>query len=131
MIARTKLKLLKIENMKVFLGNIEKLLPFIKDESIDNFILNVSNDIKIDSTKVSLIKDIFSSYFKKLTKNGAIQLIIRKNQNYDEIRSLIAKNKFRIKSINTICIPKDTLYDKSIDFDKLENIEIIIIENIS
>lgn len=117
--------------MKVFLGNIEKLLPFIKDESIDNFILNVSNDIKIDSTKVSLIKDIFSSYFKKLTKNGAIQLIIRKNQNYDEIRSLIAKNKFRIKSINTICIPKDTLYDKSIDFDKLENIEIIIIENIS
>ncbi len=41
MIAQSKLKVFEIENIEVFPGNIERLLPFIKDKSIDNFIINI------------------------------------------------------------------------------------------
>ena len=66
MVAQSKLKAFGIENLEVFPGNIERLLPFIKDKSIDNFIINISNDdIKIDVDKTRLLE----IYFIHITQN--------------------------------------------------------------
>jgi hypothetical protein len=129
MIAQTKLKSLKIENMQFCLGNIEKILPFIKDKSIDNFILDVTNEKEIDKSKQSL-KDIFYIYNSKFSPNGTILLIIKNNQNYEEIISLVPEKKFKIVSITKNTLPKDTLYSNSIDYNKLEDTEIITIAKI-
>jgi tRNA G46 methylase TrmB len=128
--AQTKIKLSRIENMEVIPGNIEKLLPFIKDKSIDNLILNISDEVKTDSAKVSFMKDIFYLYSTKLVPQGTIQLITLKNQNYDEIKSLIPTKKFKIISIYKNLGSKDTVFDNSINSNKLEDIEIITIANL-
>ncbi|MDQ6723880.1 MAG: hypothetical protein M3Z01_06405, partial [Thermoproteota archaeon] len=110
MAAQSKLKALGIENLEVFPGNTERLLPFIKDRSIDNFIINTSNDnIEIDDSKTRLQRDLFYSYQSKLVTNGTIQIIVGKDQNYDEIISLIPDQEFKILSISNNVISKDIL----------------------
>ena len=100
-IAQSKLKVFEIGNIEVLTGNTERLLPFIKDKSIDNFIVNASNEIKIDINKITSLRDLFYSYNSKLVLNGTIQIILEKNQNYDEIISLIPNQEFKIINIST------------------------------
>ncbi len=128
MAAQSKLNTLEIENLEVFPGNTERLLPFIKDKSIDNFIINISNGyIEIDDSKTRLQRDLFYSYQSKLVTNGTIQIIVGKDQNYDEIISLISNQEFKILSISNNIISKDILKNEFIDFDNLEKIKIIAI----
>ncbi len=131
MIAQSKLKVLEKENIEILTGNTEKLLPFIKDKSIDNIIINISNELKIDINKATLLKDLFYSYNSKLVLNGTIQIIIDKNQHYDEVISLMPNQEFKIINISTNTISKDILNDKFIDFDNLEKIKIITILKIN
>jgi hypothetical protein len=65
-----------------------------------------------------------------LVPQGTIQLITLKNQNYDEIKSLIPSKNFKIISIPKNLGSKDTVFDNSIDSNKLEDIEIITIANL-
>ncbi|HEY0580182.1 MAG TPA: HD domain-containing protein, partial [Candidatus Nitrosocosmicus sp.] len=131
MIAQSKLKVFEKENIEILTGNIEKLLPFIKDKSIDNIIINISNELKIDINKATLLKDLFYSYNSKLVLNGTIQIIIDKNQDYDEVISLMPNQEFKIKNISTNIISKDILNNKLIDFNNLEKIKIITILKIN
>ena len=131
MIAQSKLKVFEKENIEILTGNIEKLLPFIKDKSIDNIIINISNELKIDINKATLLKDLFYSYNSKLVLNGTIQIIIDKNQDYDEVISLMPNQEFKIINISTNIISKYILNNKFIDFDNLEKIKIITILKIN
>ncbi|MER5175613.1 MAG: hypothetical protein ABJB73_07535 [Candidatus Nitrosocosmicus sp.] len=132
MVAQSKLKAFGIENLEVFPGNIERLLPFIKDKSIDNFIINISNDeIKIDVNKTRLL-DLFYSYHSKLVSKGTIQIIAGKDQDYEEIISLIPNQVFKLLSVsNNNVISKDILNNEFIDFDNLEKIKTITILKIN
>jgi hypothetical protein len=131
MIAQSKLKVFEKENIEILTGNIEKLLPFIKDKSIDNIIINISNELKIDINKATLLKDLFYSYNSKLVLNGTIQIIIDKNQDYDEVISLMPNQEFKIINISTNIISKYILNNKFIDFDNLEKVKIITILKIN
>jgi hypothetical protein len=131
MIAQSKLKVFEKENIEILTGNIEKLLPFIKDKSIDNIIINISNELKIDINKATLLKDLFYSYNSKLVLNGTIQIIINKNQDYDEVISLMPNQEFKIINISTNIISKYILNNKFIDFDNLGKVKIITILKIN
>jgi hypothetical protein len=131
MTAQSKLKVFEIENIEILTGNIEKLLPFIKDKSIDNIIINISNELKMDINKMTLLKDLFYSYNSKLVLNGTIQIIINKNQDYDEVISLMPNQEFKIINISTNIISKYISNNEFIDFDNLEKVKIITILKIN
>ena len=131
MIAQSKLKVFEKENIEILTGNIEKLLPFIKDKSIDNIIINISNELKMDINKMTLLKDLFYSYNSKLVLNGTIQIIINKNQDYDEVISLMPNQEFKIINISTNIISKYISNNEFIDFDNLEKVKIITILKIN
>jgi hypothetical protein len=131
MIAQSKLKIFGIANLEVFPGNIERLLPFIEDKSIDNFIVDMHIDTKIDVNNIRLLRDLFYSYNSKLVLNGIIQILVDKNQNYDEIISLMPNQEFKIMNISNNIISKDILNNEFIDFDSLNKIKIITILKIS
>jgi tRNA G46 methylase TrmB len=130
MIARSKLKILGIGNLEVFPGNIDRLLPFIEDKTIDNFIVNMYIDTKKDINNIRLLKELFYSYNSKLVLNGTIQIIVDKNQNYDEILSFMPNQEFKIVDISTNIISKDILNNEFIDFDNLDKIKMITIVKI-
>ena len=129
--SQQKLKEFKLENVEVFPGNIEKLLPFIKDNTIDSFIINIYNGTKKEINRYQLIRELFHSYKSKLVVNGKIQIILEKNQSCDDIISLIPYQEFKIINITTNNVPKEILYNKSIDLDKIENTKTITIEKIN
>ena len=131
MIAQSRLKVFGIMNLEVFPGNIERLLPFIKDKSIDNFIINIPIEPKKDVNNTRLLIDLFYSYNSKLVLNGTIQIIIDKNQDYDEIISLMPNQEVKIMNISTNIISKDILNNEFIDFDNLAKIKIITIVKIN
>ena len=125
MMAQSKLKAVGIENLEVFPGNTDRLLPFIKDKSIDNFIISLINDRKTEAHKTRLLRDLFYSYNSKLTLNGTTQIIIERDQNYEKIISLIPDQEFKLLNISDCTVSKDILKDVFIDFEKLGKIKII------
>ena len=125
MMAQSKLKAVGIENLEVFPGNADRLLPFIKDKSIDNFIISLINDRKTEAYKTRLLRDLFYSYNSKLTLNGTTQIIIERDQNYEKIISLIPDQEFKLLNISDCTVSKDILKDVFIDFGKLDKIKII------
>ena len=127
MVAQSKLKVVEIENIEVFPGNTERLLPFIKDRSIDNFIITITNDKKKDFNKTRLLRDLFYSYSSKLVINGTIQIIIGKDQDYENIISLIPNREYKMMNISNNIISKDILNDEFIDLEKLEKVKMITI----
>jgi tRNA G46 methylase TrmB len=127
MMAQSKLKVIEIENIEVFPGNTERLLPFIKDRSIDNFIITIYNDKKKDSNKTRLLRDLFYSYSSKLVINGTIQIIIGKDQDYENITSLLPNREYKMVNISNNIISKDILNDEFIDLEKLEKVKMITI----
>ncbi len=127
MISQSKLKAAGIENLEVFPGNIESLLPFIKDRSVDTFIITITNDEKKDFNKTKLLRDLFYSYSSKLVINGTIQIIIGKDQDHENIISLIPNHEFKMTNISNNTISKDILNDEFIDLEKLEKVKKITI----
>jgi len=131
MTAQSKLKEFKLGNIEVFPGNIEKLLPFIKDNTIDNFIINIYNGTKVEINSYQLIRELFYSYNSKLVLNGTVQIILEKNRSCDDIKSLIPNLEFKIINIATNKAPKEIIYNKSMDIDKIENTKTITIGKIN
>ncbi len=125
MMAQSKLKVVGIENIEVFPGNMDRLLPFIKDNSIDNFIISLIDDRKTDVNKTRLLRDLFYSYNSKLALNGTIQIIIERDQNYEKIISLMPDQELKLLNISNCTISKDILKDVFLDFEKLDKIKII------
>ncbi len=129
MTAQSKLNVAGIENLEVFPGNTERLLPFIKDRSIDNFIITITNDNnKKNFNKTRLLRDLFYSHSSKLVMNGTIQIITGKDQDNENIISLIPDQEFKIMDISNSIILKDISHDgEFIDLEKLAKIKMITI----
>jgi hypothetical protein len=87
-------------------------------------------DTKKDINNIRLLKELFYSYNSKLVLNGTIQIIVDKNQNYDEILSFMPNQEFKIVDISTNIISKDILNNEFIDFDNLDKIKMITIVKI-
>ncbi len=131
MYAQSKLKMFNIDNLMVYPGNMEKLLPFVKDKSIDNFIVNLYLEKNTDKNNTPLLNDLLYSYNTKLVLNGSVKIILNKNQNINEIESLIPKDEFKILNESINIIPKNIINKDLIDFDYLKNIKIITIIKIN
>ena len=128
MTAQSKLKEAGIENLEVFPGDTERLLPFIKDRSIDSFIITMTNDEKKDLNKTMLLKDLFYSHGSKLVMNGTIKVITGKDQDHKNIASLIPDQEFKIMDISNSNISKDVSNDgEFIDSGKLAKAKTITI----
>ncbi|HYP42892.1 MAG TPA: hypothetical protein VEQ18_02615, partial [Candidatus Nitrosocosmicus sp.] len=128
MTAQTKLNVAGIENLEVFPGDTERLLPFIKDRSIDNFIVTMTNDEKKNFNKTKLLKDLFYSHSSKLVINGTIQVITGKDQDHENIISLIPGQEFKIMGISNSNILKDISHDGDfVDLEKLAKVKMITI----
>jgi tRNA G46 methylase TrmB len=128
MTAQSKLKEAGIENLEVFPGDTERLLPFIEDRSIDSFIITMTNDEKKDFNKTTLLKDLFYSHSSKLVMNGTIKVITGKDQDHKNIASLIPDQEFKIMDISNSNISKDISNDgEFIDLEKLAKVKMITI----
>ena len=55
--------------------------------------------------------------------DGAIQIIIGKDQDHESITSLIPDHEFKITNISNNTISKDILNEEFIDMEKLEKIK--------
>ena len=125
MMAQSKLKVVGIENIEVFPGNVDNLLPFIKDNSIDTFIISLIDDRRTAVHKTRLLRDLFYSYNSKLTLNGTIQIIIGRDQNYEKVISLMPNKELKLLGISNCTISKDVLKGAFMDFEKLDKIKVI------
>src|SRR6185437_2780117 len=112
-------------NLMVYPGNMEKLLPFVKDKSIDNFIVNLFVEKNTDIDNTRLLNDLLYSYNNKLVLNGTIKIIFNKNQNSSKIEILIPKDEYKILNESINAIPKNIINKELIDFEYLKNIKII------
>ncbi|HXT83399.1 MAG TPA: hypothetical protein VN704_03565, partial [Verrucomicrobiae bacterium] len=125
--AQSKLKMFNLENLMVYPGNMEKLLPFVKDKSIDNFIVNLFVEKNTDIDNTRLLNDLLYSYNNKLVLNGTIKIIFNKNQNSSKIEILIPKDEYKILNESINAIPKNIINKELIDFEYLKNIKIITV----
>ncbi len=90
-------------NARPFWGDSQKLLPYIPDKSIDNFLLTLFQDLDpIDSDKEKLFfKDMFVLLLSKLTKTGTLQVLTvsEGNPNYcEQLKEVASQTGFLIDS---------------------------------
>jgi tRNA G46 methylase TrmB len=97
---QTRLSELQIENLEILPGNPDNILPFIKDKSVDNFMITIFCDnSKKRNNKERILKNLLHSYMSKLSQDGTIQIIVENEQDFRKIISLIPEHDFKI--INT------------------------------
>ncbi len=104
--AKSKFSDLDPPNARPFWGDSQKLLPYIPDKSIDNFLLTLSqtlDPIGSDEEKLSL-KNMFVLLSSKLTKSGTLQVLIgtEGSANYcSKLKQLAFQSGFVIDSNNS------------------------------
>ena len=127
--AQTKLSGLQMENLEILPGNSDNILPFIKDKSVDNFMITIFCDnSERRNNKERILKNLLHSYKSKLSQDGTIQIIVENEQDFGKIMSLIPEHDFKI--INTSPkVPLGALNtDKSRHTNDAKNVKIIIIQ---
>ncbi|HKX96646.1 MAG TPA: hypothetical protein VJL78_02300 [Candidatus Nitrosocosmicus sp.] len=127
--AQAKLSVLQIENLEILPGNQDNILPFIKDKSVDNFMITIFCDNSEKRVnKERILKNLLHSYKSKLSQDGTIQIIVENEQDFGKIMSLIPEHDFKI--INTSHkVPLGALNaDKSRYINDAKNVKIIIIQ---
>jgi len=95
--AQTKLSELQIENLEILPGNPDNILPFIKDKSVDNFMITIfcdNSEKRINKERI--LKNLLHSYMSKLSQDGTIQIIVENEQDFRKIMSLIPEHDFKI-----------------------------------
>ena len=127
--AQTKLSELQIENLEILPGNPDNILPFIKDKSVDNFMITIFCDnSEKRNNKERILKNLLHSYKSKLSQDGTIQIIVENKQDFRKILSLIPEHDF--KTINTsdkVALGAQNP-DKSRHTNDAKNVKIITIQ---
>lgn len=133
--AQSILSKLDLDNIEILHGDIKKLLPFIRDKSIDNFILTITTDnnqSKEHYEKIKILKSIFGLFDSKSNVNGTIKIIIDNEEIHKLIISAIPKNKFRIAETVNKTIPLNIFpISDVIDQKKQLKLKILIIQRYS
>lgn len=129
--AQSILSKMKLENIEILHGDMNKLLPFIRDKSIDSFILTIiknKNQTKSYYDKTEILKNIFGLFDSKSITNGTIKIITDKEETFKSIMILIPKHKFRIiEIVNKNITNIDPMLEVN-HFEKLYNIKILILQ---
>jgi tRNA G46 methylase TrmB len=125
--AQSKLAGIGVDNLAILPGNTDKLLPFIGDKSIDNFIITLlSSSSKKDPGKTRLLNDLLYTFSSKLTPNGTIQILVESNQEYNSILPTIPTG-FNISKTSEITLSKNVFVDEFVNFENLRKINMITI----
>lgn len=101
---QAKLSGIKIDNLEILPGNSDDILPFIKDKSVDNFIVTLFYDkSKKTTNKERILKNLLHSYSSKLNQGGTIQIVVDDDTDFEKIISLIPDHNYKIlESTNRI-----------------------------
>lgn len=74
--AKSKLSELDPQNASAFWGDVEKLLPFIKDYSVDNFLLVVPEySLQIDKEYQNSLKSMLATMARKINSRGSVKVL--------------------------------------------------------
>src|SRR4029079_9912930 len=104
-------------------------LPFIKDKSVDNFMITIfcdNSEKRINKERI--LKNLLHSYKSKLSQDGTIQIIVENEQDFRKIMSLIPEHDFKIIDTFDKVALAATTQDKSIHTDDPKNVKIITIQ---
>lgn len=126
---QTKLPGLQIENLDILPGNPDNILPFIKDKSVDNFMITIfcySSEKRVN--KERMLKNLLHSYMSKLSQDGTIHIIVENEQDFIKIMSLIPEHDFKIISTSDKVALGALNPDKSRHINDAENVKIITIQ---
>ena len=126
---QTKLSELQIENLEILPGNPDNILPFIKDKSIDNFMITIFRDNSEKRyNKERVLRNLLHSYMSKLIQEGTIQIIVENEQDFRKIMSLIPEHNFKIiNKFDKIALEAPNS-DKSRHTNDVKNVKIITIQ---
>jgi tRNA G46 methylase TrmB len=127
---QAKLSGIKIDNLEILPGNSDNILPFIKDKSVDNFIVTIFYDKSTRAVnKERILKDLLNSYSSKLNQGGTIQIIVDNDIEFEKIISLIPDHDYRILEPTDTSLPdasssSSSSSDKSVDMPRMKVITI-------
>ncbi len=126
---QAKLSELQIDNLEILPGNTENILPFIKDKSIDNFIVTIfyDNSRKLIN-KQRILRNLLHSYNSKLNQGGTIQIIIDNNVDFENITSVIPGHDYKIIESTDMILQYAAKSDKTVN---KRNIKVITIQNLN
>ncbi|WP_458720104.1 HD domain-containing protein [Candidatus Nitrosocosmicus sp. R] len=127
--AQTKLSGLQIENLEILPGNPDNILPFIKDKSVDNFMITIFCDNSEKRVnKERILKNLLHSYKSKLSQDGTIQIIVENEQDFRKILSLIPEHDFKTNNMSDKVALRALNLDKSGHTNDAKNVKIITIQ---
>ena len=127
--AQTKLSGLQIENIEILPGNPDNILPFIKDKSVDNFMITIfcdNSEKKVN--KERMLKNLLHSYQSKISQDGTIQIIVENEQDFRKIMSLMPEHDFKILNTSDKIALGALNPDKSRHTNDAKNVKIITIQ---
>ena len=126
--AQAKLSGIKIDNLEILPGNSDNILPFIKDRSVDNFIITLFYDKSKKAANMErILKNLLHSYSSKLNQGGTIQIVVDNDTDFEKIISLIPDHDYKILDSTDTILPKISSSDKPAD---VQHIKVITIQNL-
>jgi tRNA G46 methylase TrmB len=125
---QAKLSGIQINNLEILPGNSENILPFIKDKSVDNFIVTIFYDKSRKTVnKERILKNLLHSYSSKLNHGGTIQIVVDDNVDFEKIISLIPAHDYKILESSDTFLPNS---DGSSKPNNLRRVKVITIQNL-
>ena len=125
---QSKLAGAHLDNLEILPGNSENILPFIKNKSVDNFIITLFCDkSKKMINRERILRNLLHAYSSKLSQEGTIQIVIENDAELDRIIPLISDHDYKIVESN------DLILTNMNDSDKLDDnkpVKIITVQNL-
>ena len=115
--------------MEILPGNPDNILPFIKDKSVDNFMITIfcdNSEKKVN--KERMLKNLLHSYQSKISQDGTIQIIVENEQDFRKIMSLMPEHDFKILNTSDKIALGALNPDKSRHTNDAKNVKIITIQ---
>ena len=126
---QAKLSGIQINNLEILPGNSENILPFIKDKSIDNFIVTIFYDkSRKNANTERILRNLLHSYSSKLNHGGTIQIVSDDNTDFEKIVSLIPDHDYKILESSDMSLP-DTGSSSSKPIN-LRRVKVLTIQNL-
>ena len=126
---QAKLSGIQINNLEILPGNSENILPFIKDKSIDNFIVTIFYDKSRKNANMErILRNLLHSYSSKLNHGGTIQIVLDDNADFEKIVSLIPDHDYKILESSDTSLP-DTGSSLSKPIN-LRRVKVLTIQNL-
>lgn len=122
---QAKLSGIKIDNLEILPGNSDNILPFIKDKSVDNFIVTIFYDkSKKAINKERILNNLLHAYSLKLNQGGTVQIVVDHGIDIEKIISHIPNHDYKVLGSIDMIMPDIDSSDKSVDMPRIKVITI-------